>query len=983
MNNSSSSSSSRDRGFRLFSSSTTSMTSNSEALVLPIQERSSSSSNSSQILPWAVLGFSMGVGYFGVESLLAYYHWHYNRNSSSSENNGEKRRKHPLHAQVVNQLEQLKQTLSFSNVQTSLLRWWTVPFLWQDIMWGVFFTVLPTSGAENPVAARILNRPVKKSETQSQQQQPPASAEKVQLKEGDAFLTLPPQLQPRLPPKAPVKNAPKKERYLEMLLHNVSHTDLVLGFDVIDSHRLMKETVQNKNSSSNNKTDLKTICLCRPRFSAFDMYCRKLLQALQEEREAITGTSNKKNDTNGNNKNNKNRSKDEAEIILVPQYQRSQSDPRYTIQPSDRPHVSTGFYWNTSDPQQRLSEESNSRVFPLIQALADLRVRGKDMAKLDPYVKPNSSVTTTTSPRVYQKFDDKDDDRSSSPTVSTWNMVSIAGHHHDTAAATEQTPPPKSRNREEDILVELKAIFFPLLATLLPRWHEQIAHKYSEWRKEHVVEKVLVLVTGVGTPRNWTHSITGNSTQALADLMELFLAKVYPDITVVKIHSDTNIFRYDDNILFVQQQLLPCVNAYRDAHATQAPYPHEIAARTSSTSSNTSKQRSNSVGFEQQLQPQAQQAQNAFDVDWKRSFAVTLSFADGSPARTHAIQTALRIFRPTYFHIWQLKTFWHERKIVDDDVEEHSFEEMETSPALESSLLRGELAQVVQEMKAFRHDMTQSLLKADENDLHSFWLRKTHKPVLAVLLVQSEGQPPVLYRGTNMEVSMPTGSLCAERNVIGTALASNPQLKRQDLKCIAVLAVPPPPSSSSASSKQRSASHGNASDICGSCKSSRHSSFDDTCPTSTMTGHQIRHHSFDEKEEEDWMLGDTGVTTITTEQEDQMQSHGAPIRQISLFSSNSSNSLVDMIKTHPTVPTSPHTSKRNKKSAPSSPATSIQEKRTVIVRSNNRDVDLNPLRPCGACHEWLKKIAECNPYFQIMTFTDADCNGVYVTPCQE
>jgi hypothetical protein len=40
-----------------------------------------------------------------------------------------------------------------------------------------------------------------------------------------------------------------------------------------------------------------------------------------------------------------------------------------------------------------------------------------------------------------------------------------------------------------------------------------------------------------------------------------------------------------------------------------------------------------------------------------------------------------------------------------------------------------------------------------------------------------------------MEVSMPTGSLCAERNVIGTALAENPSLKREHLKMIAVLAV--------------------------------------------------------------------------------------------------------------------------------------------------------------------------------------------------
>ena len=52
-----------------------------------------------------------------------------------------------------------------------------------------------------------------------------------------------------------------------------------------------------------------------------------------------------------------------------------------------------------------------------------------------------------------------------------------------------------------------------------------------------------------------------------------------------------------------------------------------------------------------------------FDPDWKQSFSVTLSFADGAPARTHAIQSALRPYRPTYFHFWQLKTFWHDSKI--------------------------------------------------------------------------------------------------------------------------------------------------------------------------------------------------------------------------------------------------------------------------------------------------------------------------------
>lgn len=54
--------------------------------------------------------------------------------------------------------------------------------------------------------------------------------------------------------------------------------------------------------------------------------------------------------------------------------------------------------------------------------------------------------------------------------------------------------------------------------------------------------------------------------------------------------------------------------------------------------------------------------------------------------------------------------------------------------------------------------------------------------------------------------------------------------------------------------------------------------------------------------------------------------------------------------------------------------------RSVVIHSSE---DINPLKPCGACNEWLKKIAESNPYFKVITFTDTDCNGVYVTPCQE
>jgi hypothetical protein len=128
--------------------------------------------------------------------------------------------------------------------------------------------------------------------------------------------------------------------------------------------------------------------------------------------------------------------------------------------------------------------------------------------------------------------------------------------------------------------------------------------------------------------------------------------------------------------------------------------------------------------------------------------------------------------------------------VCEDDIECLSFEEIETEPAVKIDqtdkrvrLAVAEIIRFKEEFEFIRNDST------IETDLSSFWLRKTKKPVLAVLVVQKPGQGPKLYRGTNMEVSMPTGSLCAERNVIGSALADDLTLRRQDLKVIAVYSV--------------------------------------------------------------------------------------------------------------------------------------------------------------------------------------------------
>ena len=77
-----------------------------------------------------------------------------------------------------------------------------------------------------------------------------------------------------------------------------------------------------------------------------------------------------------------------------------------------------------------------------------------------------------------------------------------------------------------------------------------------------------------------------------------------------------------------------------------------------------------------------------------------------------------------------------------------------------------------------------------DNELATFWLRKTRQPVLAVLCVRKPGGRPLFYRSMNLEVSMPTGSLCSERAAISQALAADPGLRRGDIRAVAVLSLP-------------------------------------------------------------------------------------------------------------------------------------------------------------------------------------------------
>ena len=332
-------------------------------------------------------------------------------------------------------------------------------------------------------------------------------------------------------------------------------------------------------------------------------------------------------------------------------------------------------------------------------------------------------------------------------------------------------------------------VFFPVLAAVLPKWINGFAKNAEDAndapapRRVETFQKtrrVLYLVSGYGAPVNASHAPESNSTEAMARLMKKFVELAYPGLIDVRLaHSGNGVFRYDKNVSFVTETLRPAVARDRDA----------VAA--------------------------------AFGEEWVRRFKLTVALCDGTPARLHALMSSFRDMRPYLAHAFRLKRFWHAGELDTGDVDIQRWARAEAAPptrldrlelvlrstgagASEADAARAATEarvtiELVKEMKAHR-DAFLNAAKEGAHELTSFWLRKTRKPVLAVLCVlkaASAAKPRRViaardfefHRGVNLEVSMPTGSLCSERNAIGNALAANPCLVRKDMFGIAVLSL--------------------------------------------------------------------------------------------------------------------------------------------------------------------------------------------------
>ncbi|RLN32659.1 hypothetical protein BBJ28_00019139, partial [Nothophytophthora sp. Chile5] len=323
------------------------------------------------------------------------------------------------------------------------------------------------------------------------------------------------------------------------------------------------------------------------------------------------------------------------------------------------------------------------------------------------------------------------------------------------------------------------------------------------------------------------------------------------------------------------------------------------------------------------------------------------------------------------------------------------FENIEASPCVPPSKADAMTQMLVREMRLFRD---QFLAAEGEGEVSSFWLRKSRKPVLAVLLIEKastvKGEPPtiVVQRGMNCEVSMPTGSLCAERNAIGSALASDPTLTRRALKMIGVLGLnlgaggekpATTPTSvamngnegeagSQVGQKAVESSAGLSSPTFAETPASRASTSSEPATAASRPATELLPVQIRPLEE--------GSSVQSSPEA--VASRDAPAASSSNAHSGRSNGRRGgrgRGKRALLVPPENKNANLTSPRKPKRPRTfSFDEVAVEQMMRVAAPPDRNPLAPCGACKEWLVKIAEANPSFRVVTFENSRCRNVYI-----
>ncbi len=170
--------------------------------------------------------------------------------------------------------------------------------------------------------------------------------------------------------------------------------------------------------------------------------------------------------------------------------------------------------------------------------------------------------------------------------------------------------------------------------------------------------------------------------------------------------------------------------------------------------------------------------------DAKSRLAVYLSHNTGTSAAIWVLTNALRHLKPALVAIPKCRVRPITGEVFTAEVHEETW--VDAAPARDAaSVASQEFAMAIDELQRWKAAYVEAI-RSPHHELGSFWLAKSSKPVLAVVVCRIADGSMRAFRGCNMEVSLPTGSLCAERNAISSALAAYPAMRRQDVACVAV-----------------------------------------------------------------------------------------------------------------------------------------------------------------------------------------------------
>jgi len=201
---------------------------------------------------------------------------------------------------------------------------------------------------------------------------------------------------------------------------------------------------------------------------------------------------------------------------------------------------------------------------------------------------------------------------------------------------------------------------------------------------------------------------------------------------------------------------------------------------------------------------------------------------------------------------------------------------------------------------------------------------------------------------------MPTGSLCAERNAIGNALVADPTLRREDFRLVAVLSLNKLEQSSSSTTRSRSSSGSSSGGASGGVPSEKASGVVAAVAADRGGG------------------GGGGRSEAAAAPTSPLGvSAAAPMPQLSVAEPPRKRaraaSLSEEGSPHPRMSWSQRSATKTH-IALSAPSSSLSAASTHS----------NPLQPCGACCEWLRKITQVCPAFRVVTFLDLSCREVLV-----